>query len=1008
MPNKSWIFAVVWWLLCGAFAGSAAADGGRYNIKVWTTEEGLQENTVIAMTQTRDGYLWLGLFNGSLVRFDGLNFTSFDESNTPGLDNSPIVHLFEDTQTNLWVGTSAAGVMLIKDGRVVPQSMGGHSREGRLAATCEDSTGAVWLYTMDGQLFRYRNGQAEEARVPTLNSPGKCRTLIAEKSGLVWVGTDFRMLGINPRAGAGGNFIEQVLSVTNRLDFLFARKSGGYWRFVAPTAGGEVQLWNGDKLERSLGAYPWKGGTNTHINCACEDREGNLVVGTGGEGAWLLDPEGKISPIQMSSAQGLSSDTVLSLCVDREGSLWVGTDGRGLNRVKRKLFEVVPETLGVTVQSICEDAQGGVLFGKFGGGLGRWLNGAVQQLCLQQPGATNLAIRTVLVDHNQQIWVGADYNGILQVNNDWFVPAPGFIKVNQHISAIYEDRSNHLWLGTQAGLALRVGDDFKIFTTRDNLSSDAIRALADDADGNLWVGTDGGGLNRFRDGQFSAFHKNDGLPSEHISALFDDKDGTLWIGTSSGLARLRAGKWTRYTTAEGLSGNSIDYLIDDDQDHLWIGSSAGLMRVPKRALNDVADGLTNYIACRTYGEPDGLPTRECTSGSQPAVWRTHDGKLWFATISGLVFVNPAELRQNTNLPPVLIESVQVGGEWVQSADSLRLTLPAVDTVPAGKEQVEIEYTSLNLGAASKSRFRYRMEGHETLWTEAHNTRSAHYGNLPPSHYLFHVIACNEDQVWNETGATLAFIVEPPFWQKWWFRTAMALLLLWAIISVVHYLSTQRLQRQLEGLRQQQALEKERSRIARDIHDQLGASLTQVSMLGEMVESDKNDPAEVEAHAKQISQTARDTSHVLDEIVWTVNPSNDTLEGLINYICKYAQDYFAVAGLRYRLDVPAQLPAAEISPEVRHNVFLAAKEAVTNVVRHAKATEVWLRLKLESGRFILELQDNGRGPAGLEGKQSRNGLRNMHKRMEDVGGSFAISAAPEGGALVRLTVPINNH
>ncbi|HXJ10938.1 MAG TPA: histidine kinase, partial [Candidatus Limnocylindrales bacterium] len=204
------------------------------------------------------------------------------------------------------------------------------------------------------------------------------------------------------------------------------------------------------------------------------------------------------------------------------------------------------------------------------------------------------------------------------------------------------------------------------------------------------------------------------------------------------------------------------------------------------------------------------------------------------------------------------------------------------------------------------------------------------------------------------------------------------------------------------------LEKERQRIARDIHDQLGASLTQVSLLGEMVESDKNEPAEVEAHAKQISQTARETARALDEIVWTVNPSNDTAEGLINYICKYAQEYFAVAGLRYRLDVPTQLPGTEISPEVRHNAFLAAKEAITNVVRHAQAKSVWLRLRLEPGQFVLELADDGRGVAHLaddERAKTRNGLRNMRKRMEDVGGGFEIGPAPEGGALVRLTVPM---
>ncbi len=218
-----------------------------------------------------------------------------------------------------------------------------------------------------------------------------------------------------------------------------------------------------------------------------------------------------------------------------------------------------------------------------------------------------------------------------------------------------------------------------------------------------------------------------------------------------------------------------------------------------------------------------------------------------------------------------------------------------------------------------------------------------------------------------------------------------------------------MQRQLAALRQKEALEKERARIARDIHDQVGASLTQLSLLGELVESDKYHPEEVEGHARQIEQTALETTRALDEIVWTVNPSNDTLDGLVTYVCKYAQDYLAVAGLKYRLEVPPQLPASAISPEVRHNVFLASKESITNVVRHAQASAVVVRLHLEAGRFTLEIQDNGKGLAGLDPKaaQLRNGLRNMSKRMEDIGGTFAITSAPEGGALVRLTAPLVN-
>ena len=227
-------------------------------------------------------------------------------------------------------------------------------------------------------------------------------------------------------------------------------------------------------------------------------------------------------------------------------------------------------------------------------------------------------------------------------------------------------------------------------------------------------------------------------------------------------------------------------------------------------------------------------------------------------------------------------------------------------------------------------------------------------------------------------------------------------------GVVHYLSTQRLQQQVLRLRQQEALEKERSRIARDIHDQLGASLTQVALLGELVESDKDAPVEVEAHARQISQTARDTTRVLDEIVWAVNPANDSLDGLMTYICKYTQEYLSVAGLQYRLEMPERLPGSTIPPEVRHNVFLACKEAVTNIVRHAKATSVWVRLKVGEDGVILEIQDNGRGLGDLDEKaaRARNGLSNMRKRMEEIHGEFGFAPVAQGGTLVRFSIPIN--
>ena len=261
-------------------------------------------------------------------------------------------------------------------------------------------------------------------------------------------------------------------------------------------------------------------------------------------------------------------------------------------------------------------------------------------------------------------------------------------------------------------------------------------------------------------------------------------------------------------------------------------------------------------------------------------------------------------------------------------------------VPPGKRNLEIHYASLNLGAADRSRYRYRLnEQQETAWTDdASGNRAANYAKLPPGTYRFEVTACNEDGVWSSHPAALTIIVQPSLWQKGWFRGVIAHgrardhCRAWSIIFRRKNCSAR-----WRCCGNRRRWNTSARRIARDLHDQLGANLTQVALLAEMAESDKNIPAEVEDHAKQISQTARETTKALDEIVWAINPSNDTLEGLVNYSGKYAQEYFALAGLRYRVDIPGELPDVTLPPDVRHNVFLAFKESVNNVVKHAQAT-----------------------------------------------------------------------
>jgi ligand-binding sensor domain-containing protein/signal transduction histidine kinase len=977
-------------------AGAADTSDSPFIVHFWSNEEGLPQSSVISVIQTKDGYLWLGTLNG-LVRFDGTHFVTFDENSTPGLGSDRIVYLFEDSQTNLWVGTDSAVVALLHDGTIKDFNVGRGGHEGRLISAGEDSTGAVWLYSADAHMGHFQNGKMEvlDLRIPF---PAVARMIAVEKSGPIWISEyepgqttglfAFRPANFHPPSMA---FDQTIFA--RQLDFILASQRGGTWRLMD----GQVQKWNSTALEKNFGPYPWG---NSPVTSACEDQHGSLIVGTLGAGVFWYEADGSYR--QISKAQGLSSDLVLSLCMDREGNLWVGTDGDGLNRVKRKIFSTPAQLRPLAAQSISMDTNGGIWTAFNFHGVSYWITNSAQDFGVGH--ASNAW--TVLVDRQQQIWAGTRDEGLFQFQTNAFEPAPGAEILGPWIYALFQDRENRLWAGTQNGLACWNGRDWK---SLDGLSEKNIRAIAEDADGNFWIGTEKSGLLFFKDGKFTAYQKSPGgLPGNDISCLYLDHDGVLWIGTSGhGLARFQNGKWKSYSKENGLVSNSIGYIITDDDGYLWLGSNAGLMRILKKSLDDFTNGPAELISCRTYGKADGLPTRECSSGSQPAACRTSDGRLLlFPTTKGVVSVNPAELKRNLLPPTVLIESVLVDGRE-QKTNLLNSAWNQSIVVPPGGEQLDIHYTGLDFSAPDKVRFKYRLEVHETAWTDAGDGRIARYPKLPPGSYHFHVIAYNEDGVVNQNGSVLKITVLPQFWQKGWFRMIVILCLVGIVVAVVRYISTQKLKRELQLHKQQEALEKERARIARDLHDQLGANLTQVALLGEMAEADKNLPDEIEAHAQQISQTARVTTHALDEIVWAINPSNDTLEGLANYACKYAQEYFALAGLRYRADVPAHLPATGIPPEVRHNVFLAFKESVNNVVKHAQASEAWIRLRFMPGGFILEIEDNGRGLGGMDPKaaQMRNGMRNMRKRMDDIGGEFSISPGANGGTIVRLTVPV---
>ena len=922
-------------LAAALFLGRSAAADSPFTVDVWSTTDGdrLPENVVIALTQTRDGYLWVGTQNG-LARFDGNLFTPFNVNNTPGLPDNKIVFLYEDSRTNFWVSTRG-DLCLIQNG-VLKSVFNLSASRGKITAAYETPDHALWFATDGGDAF-------------------------------VWL--------------------------EGRLDHVEGQQNGA-WAFLQALALHHLLPLPDGSSAKTL-PEPW---TNAVPTAVCTDDAGNLIVGTRGEGIFWFDAAGH--PERITTESGLSANYVLSLFFDSEKNLWVGTDGGGLDRVRKRIITTPAALSSGVAQAVAEDAQGGLWTAFNLSGVTYWQNNLQQHFDI----LPNNSAWSVLVDPHQNVWVGTYRSGLFRFDHGGFQPVRE-VPPDRWILSLGQTREGLVLAGSDNELFVFDGQRWSVLA---GLPRNPVRALAQDTNGTVWIGTETEGLYQWREGRVS---RVEDAPMQDISVLLVSTNGGLWLGSfGHGLAwRSPAGVWKSFSsTRNGLANDDIGSLAEDEAGNLWIGSYEGLVRVEQGSFSNVMAHAAQTLVCRTF------LTRECSTGAQPAALRAHDGRLWFPTITGLISVNPADLQPNTNPPPVVVESVLVDGVELKTNFLGSSWSGTVRLTPAD-EQLEIHFASLNFSAPKGvqfgARFRYRLEEAAALgaggnWTDVGTERVAHMQKLAPNHYTFTVEACNEDGVWNETGAQVAIVVEPPYWRKPWFIAVSVLVLLGAVAGTIYLISTARLRRELRLAQQKEMLEYERARIARDLHDQLGANLTQITLLGEMAEADKDQPGEIEEHAQQICATARETTRSLDEIVWAVNPSNDTLEGLVNYACKYAQDYFAMANVSYRAELPPGLPPIPILPEVRHNVFLAFKEAVNNVVKHARAREAHVKLQLEPKQFTLIVSDNGRGVGDLSGKKLRNGLKNMRRRLADVHGRFDIGPGPQGGTVVTLTVPIS--
>lgn len=527
------------------------------------------------------------------------------------------------------------------------------------------------------------------------------------------------------------------------------------------------------------------------------------------------------------------------------------------------------------------------------------------------------------------------------------------------------------------------------------LAGERITAIVCDADGRVWLGTGARGIARLDGGHLTRWTVAEGLAGNAVRTLRVDAAGTLWAGIGAGLSRWRDGRFESFTARQGLPDEVVSQILDDTAGHLWLGTNRGVLRVPHRSFEDVSAGRAGALEVLSLDKGDGLPSLECTGGFHPSGLRLRDGRLCFGTVAGLAIVDPARFANPPAAPPVIIEEMAVGNHPPTPPDAV--TAPFADNARSAK----FRFTALSYTAPQRVRFRYRLEGLQTGWTAAGPERTAAYEFLPPGSFRFRVQASREGSAWSEAG--VAFRIPAPWWRTPWAGGAAIVAGGGAVAGAVRFITRRRLQRRLRIVEEKLALERERSRIARDIHDQLGANLTHIALLS--AGGRDCSPEALRERFTAIAASSNELVQAVDAIVWAVNPRHGNLESLARYLTRFAEDFLAPAAPRLRLDVPVELPDAPLSPELRHNAFLATREALNNCVRHAAATEVHLRIRVAGNVLTIVIGDDGLGFAGA-GSGDGDGLGNMRRRLAESGGVCDISSAPGRGTTVTFTLPLS--
>jgi signal transduction histidine kinase/ligand-binding sensor domain-containing protein len=972
------IFAALVLLICAtrAFALDPRKNFSQYSRTMWTQERGLPQDTIRAITQTSDGYLWLGTDEG-LARFDGYEFVVFNKASGSLPDNS-ITALAAGRDGVLWIGTQN-GLVEYLDGKFRVYSAKQGLPDPSITNLYADPSGALWLVA-GLYLSRFQDGHFTTYQ-PEVDIPvSSVRVASQDSHGNLWVAGFSRVV-----KRTGNRFVTvlspEALSGTVVLAMLVDRHDH-VW---IGANNGAIELLPDGTL-RKYGVR--EGLPDPSVRALWADRDGNVW---GGTNKGVVRLEG--SRFVTSGATSEEGGPVRCLFEDREGNLWIGTNG-GLIRWRNDIFTVYGRTEGLPSDEpnvVFQDRAGRIWVGFNDAGLMQFAEGSNRTYSTAD-GLPDSEILQIRETPNADLLI-ATRRGVSRFSGGRFrnfeYPDP----LSRHVVFDAMERPDgQLWLATPAGLGILSPGAFKIVVPGGPLLVDFVLTLCETRDGAVWAGTFGKGLWRVKGSERQQFTTSDGLSSDQIRSLYQDPDGTLWIATfGGGLDAYRGGKFTHYRAQDGLLSDNVGKLLDDGAS-LWLSTTRGICRVPKQQFAEMDSGRRQRLEPENFGVEDGLRSAQ----SAPAYpvsgggMRAADGRLYFTTGRGMAVLDPGARKAPAVVPVTHFVEMTANSDVVDLLRAARLA--------PGSERLQIRYTGIYLSAPDRVQYSYRLVGVDPTWVDAGARRVINYNNVPHGSYRFTVRAQLPGGPASEQS--YAFEVLPQFWETAWFRVLAAAalaLMAWAVYQM-----------RLRQIRSRfAAVLEERARLAREIHDTLAQGFVGISSQLDAVALSM--PSESSPARNYLDLARRMARHSLTEARRSVmDLRSSALEGqdLAAAIQSGTKMWAAGSGVEVEVDIDG--PSTQLPEEMEQHLLRIAQEAVTNVLKHAGASKIAVRLHMEARKLYLRIVDDGRGFEQENAFSSRGGhfgLIGMRERAERLGGELRLSSHPGEGTELEVTVPL---